>query len=179
MGFAHPHSNPIPLDIKTNYDAFKWVIDHIIRRKPKSHVDMLTHHPYSWFPKILMDQRNAEFTLNGDRLRVIFVLLQYFEEFRSTLEQQQLSIFNIIAPGQLDILRNQNAAISASVVEYMRQLPGNPHLALGLGGRRHHRYYYQYARKQTKINKNSSNVRRRKSQKQRRRKSIHSKRCRK
>ncbi len=177
MGFAHPHSNPIPLDIKTNYDAFKRVIDHIIRRKPKSRVDMLTHPPYSWFPKILMDYHNNEFTLNDDSLHVIFVLLQYFEEFRSTLEQQQLSIFNRIAPEQLDILRTQNAAISASVVEYMRsQLPFNSPAALGLGGRRHHRYYYQYARKQTKINKNSSNVRRRKSQKQRRRKSIHSKR---
>ena len=180
MGFAHPHSNPIPLDIKTNYDAFKRVIDHIIRRTSKGGHNMLTYPPYSWFPKILMDQRNAEFTLNDDRLRVIFFLLQYFEEFRSTLEQQQLSIFNRIAPGQLDILRNQNAAISASVIEYMRsQLPFNSLAAISKGGRRHHRYYYPYARKQTKINKNSSNVRRRKSQKQRRRKSIHSKRCRK
>jgi hypothetical protein len=186
MGFAHPHSIPIPVDIKTNYDAFKRVIDHIIRRKPKSRVDMLTHPPYSWFPKILMDQETGVdqetifTTLNDNRLRVIFVLLQYFEEFRSTLEQQQLSIFNRIAPGQLAILRNQNAAISASVIEYMRsQLPFNSLAAISKGGRRHHRYYYQYARKQTKINKNSSNVRRRKSQKQRRRKSIHSKRCRK
>jgi hypothetical protein len=180
MGFAHPHSNPIPVDIKTNYNAFKGVIDHIIRRNSKFGLNMLTHTPRIWFPKILMDQHDTEFTLNDNRLRVIFVLLHYFDIFRSTLEQQQLTIFNRIAPAQLVSLRAQNDTISASVVAYMRnELTGNVHVELAKGGRRHHRYYYQYARKQTKINKNSSNVRRRKSQKQRRRKSIHSKRCRK
>lgn len=169
MGFVHPHSNPIPVDIKTNYDVFKRVIDHIIRRNSKGGYNMLTNPFYNWFPKILMDQHNAEFTLNDDRLHVIFGLLQYFEMFRSNLEQYQLTILDRIAPGQRVSLRNQNDTISASVVEYMRShLPFNSLAAISKGGRRHHRYYYQYARKQTKINKNSSNVRRRKSQKRRR-----------
>ena len=169
MGFAHPHSNQIPVDIKTNYESFKKVIDHIIRRNSKFGRNMLTHIQRNWFPKILMDQHNAEFILNDDRLRVIFVLLHYFDIFRSTLEQHQLSILDRIAPGQCVSLRNQNDTISASVLEYMRsKLPFNSPEAISKGGRRHHRYYYQYARKQTKINKNSSNVRPRKSQKRRR-----------
>ena len=183
-GFAFKHSSDITLK-KDEYEGFKLVIENIINiRSPNSRQNMMSWDSYFWFPKIFIDGVGGDMmrdpTLNEPRCKFIFVLFQYFERYRTSLEAQRLTILNTRLPELLTNIRAINTSVSKIVDAYIASIPGAPkaklHAYNSHGGRR--RNYYVSNRKQTKrmktmrkqpkINKkHTRSMRRRKSQKRR------------
>ena len=183
FGFAFKHERPIPQDILTNYDSFKFVIQTIITIKPikPQGETMLSFPSYQWFPMIFCDGvGTGQPTFNEDRCNVIFTLFSQFERYRGEFETSQLRKIEIMTPGIMNNFEEENEEISQSVDAYIAAIPGDTpaeqlHKFNTYGGRR--RIYNAIKRKQTKITKKYSRNRSR-SRSRRLRRSRRSRSCR-
>jgi hypothetical protein len=168
FGFAFQHERPIPQDILTNYDSFKFVIQTIITIKPIKPLGetMLSFPSYQWFPMIFFDGvGTGQPTFNENRCKVIFKLFSQFERYRREFETSQLRKIEIMTPGIMNNFEEENKEILQSVDAYIASIPGtSPAEQLhkfNIHGGRRRRIYNAIKRKQTKNTKKHSRNRNR------------------